>query len=162
MERGTATGTGRTDGDVSYVFARAGLVFDLGPRHQLALSGELGREWLDVDGYSEPLAAKNPFEATVASGTDTMDLAKARAQWSFGLGPRFDATLWAAAVYGFNQKSERITAVTGVGTFVPLIDGETVWAEYGARIGYAVTEAITVDLFCDGVSGEGWDWHPRP
>ena len=151
---GTATGTGRTEGDVSYVFARGGLVFDLGPRHQLALSAELGREWLDVDGYSEPLSAKNPFEANVASGTDTMDLAKARAQWSFGLSQRFDATLWAAAVYGFNQKSELIAAVTGVGTFVPVIDDETVWAEYGARIGYAVTEAVTLDLFFDGVSGE--------
>ena len=151
---GTATGVGSTEGDVSYAFARAGLVFDLGPRHQLALSAELGREWLDVDGYSETLSATNPFEASVASGTDTMDLAKARAQWSFGLSPRFDATLWAAAVYGFNQKSELIAAVAGAGTFVPLVDEETVWAEYGARIGYAVTEAVTLDLFIDGVSGE--------
>ncbi len=151
---GTATGVGHTDGDVSYAFARAGLVFYLGPRHQLAFSAELGREWLDVDGYSEPLSARNPFEASVASGTDTMDLAKARAQWSFGLSQRFDATLWAAAVYGFNQKSELIAAVAGVGTFVPVIDDQTVWAEYGARIGYALTEAVTLDLFVDGVSGE--------
>lgn len=83
-----------------------------------------------------------------------MDLAKARAQWSFGLSQRFDATLWAAAVYSFNQKSELVAAVAGVGTFVPVIDDETVWAEYGARIGYAVTEAVTLDLFFDGVSGE--------
>lgn len=83
-----------------------------------------------------------------------MDLAKARAQWSFGLSQRFDATLWATAVYSFNQKSELVAAVAGVGTFVPVIDDETVWAEYGARIGYAVTEAVTLDLFFDGVSGE--------
>lgn len=83
-----------------------------------------------------------------------MDLAKARAQWSFGLSKRFDATLWAAAVYSFNQKSELVAAVAGVGTFLPVIDDETVWAEYSARIGYAVTEAVTLDLFFDGVSGE--------
>ena len=58
------------------------------------------------------------------------------------------------AVYGFNQQSELVASVAGVGTFVPVIDDATVWAEYGARIGYAVTEAVTLDLFFDGVSGE--------
>jgi hypothetical protein len=68
-----------------------------------------------------------------------MDLAKARAQWSFGLWQRFDATLWAAAVWAFNQESELIDFVPGFGPLVPFVDDETVWAEYGARIGYAVT-----------------------
>ena len=79
------------------------------------MSTELGREWLEVEGYTEPLSATNPFEAAVARGTDRMDL---RAQWSFGLSPRFDTTLRVAAVYGFNHETELVAAVTGAGTLV--------------------------------------------
>jgi hypothetical protein len=151
---GTATGVGSTQGDVSYYYARAGLVFDLGKREQVVLSGEIGRERLDVDGYSETLSATNPFNAQVSSGTDQMDIAKARLAWSFALAPRTDATLWAAGVYGFNRESDLITSVAGVGTFVPAASDDTAWAEYGARIGYAVTQSVTFDVFVNGVSGD--------
>ena len=33
-------------------------------------------------------------------------------------------------------------------------DDNTAWAEYGARVGYAVTEAVTFDVFVNGVSGD--------
>jgi hypothetical protein len=48
------------------------------PSAALAFSGGLGREWLEVNAYGEPLSPNNPFEAHVAPGTDTMNLAKAR------------------------------------------------------------------------------------
>jgi probable HAF family extracellular repeat protein len=150
---GTATGLGNTEGDVSYYYARAGMVFDLGNREQVVVSGEIGRERLEVDGYSETLAG-NPFNAQVSSGTDEMDLAKARLAWSFALAPRVDATLWGAGVYGFNRESDLVTSVAGVGTFVPAASDDTAWAEYGARVGYAVTEAVTFDVFVNGVSGD--------
>lgn len=150
---GTATGVGSTHGDVSYYYARAGLVLDLGKREQVALSAEIGRERLGVDAYSESLTG-NPFNAVVAPGTDEMDLAKARLAWSFALAPRVDATLWAAGVYGFNRDSDLVTSVAGVGTFVPAPNDATAWAEYGARVGYAVTEAVTFDVFVNGVSGD--------
>jgi hypothetical protein len=150
---GTARGIGHTDGDLSYYFGRIGALLDLGPRHQIALSTELGHERMEVDGYAEPLSQRNPFEATVAPGTDSMDLAKARAQWSFGLSQRFDATLRAAAVYAFDQESGLIAAVPGAGVLAPVIDDDSWWAEYGARIGYAVTETVTLDLFFDAISG---------
>jgi probable HAF family extracellular repeat protein len=150
---GTATGVGSTHGDVSYLFARAGLVFDLGRREQVVVSGEIGRERLEVDGYSETLAG-NPFNAAVAPGTDRMDLAKARLAWSFALAPRVDATLWGAAVYGFNRDTELTAAVAGLGVLAPVVDDDTAWAEYGARVGYAVTEAVTFDVFVNGVSGD--------
>jgi hypothetical protein len=150
---GTATGLGNTQGDVSYYYARAGVVFDLGKREQVVVSGEIGRERLEVDGYSETLTG-NPFNATVAPGTDEMDLAKARLAWSFALAPRVDATLWGAGVYGFNRQSDLVTSVAGVGVFTPAASDDTAWAEYGARIGYAVTETVTFDVFVNGVSGD--------
>ena len=80
-----------------------------------------------------------------------MDLAKAWAQWSFGLARCLDATLWAAGL-GFNHKTELVAVVPGVGAFTPALGDETAWAEYGARSVYAIIEAITLDLFFDGVS----------
>ena len=158
---GTAVGVGSTEGDLTYLFGRAGLLFELGPRHQLVMSGEIGRERLEVGAYGEPLSLKNPFEAQVASGTDTMDLAKARLQWSFGLSPRFDATLWAAGVYGFNRNSELVAAVAGLGILMPTDEEKAVWAEYGSRVGYKVSETVTFDVLAGALSGVGFDTQVR-
>lgn len=151
---GTATGTGSTEGDISYLYGRAGLLFAFGRGEQLALSAELGRQRLEVDGYAETLTATNPFEAYVAGGTDRMDLLKARVEWSFLIGQGFDATLWGAGVYGFNRDSELVASVPGLGAMTPIADDATAWAEYGARVGYALTAATTLDVFVNGVSGE--------
>jgi hypothetical protein len=158
---GTATGIGSTEGDISYLYGRAGVLFALARGEQLALSAELGRERLEVDAYSEQLSATNPFEAQVAAGTDRMDLVKARAQWSVLIGHGFDATLWAAGVYGFNRDADFTTSVPGIGTLAPVEDDATAWAEYGARVGYALTAATTLDVFVNGVSGESDDIDTR-
>lgn len=47
-----------------------------------------------------------------------------------------------------------MTSVAGVGVLTPVVDDDTAWAEYGARVGYAVTEAVTFDVFVNGISGE--------
>ncbi len=151
---GTATGIGSTEGDISYLYGRAGVIFAPGRGEQLALSAELGRERLEVDAYSEELTATNPFEAHVSAGTDSMDLVKARAQWSMVLGHGFDATLWGAGVYGFNRDTDFTASVPGIGTLSPVEDEQTSWAECGARVGYALTAATTLDVFVNGVSGQ--------
>lgn len=151
---GTATGTGDTHGDLSYLYARAGVLLAAAANDQIALSAEIGRERLAVDGYSERIAG-NPFEAHVAAGTDQADLLKARLQWSHRFTANLDSTLWVAAVHAFNRDSGLQAAVPGLGALTPVGLGEINWAEYGARIGYKVTDAMTVDLFANGVSGEG-------
>ena len=151
---GTAVGVGSTQGDVSYLFARAGALYAMGQGGQLALSAEVGRERLTVRGYAEGASSSNPFDGSVAAGTDTMGLLKARGQWSASLGHGFDATVWGAGVYGFNRQSDLEVAVAGVGMLTPVADDDIVWAEYGARVGYALTAATTLDVFVNGVSGE--------
>lgn len=151
---GTASGIGNTEGKVSYLFARAGSLFDMGHNGQVAISAEVGRERLDIKGYSETLSAANPFNAYVSEGTDTMSILKARAQWSAALGYGFDATLWGAAVYGFDRDTALEASVAGIGTMTALVDETVVWAEYGARVGYAISAAATFDVFVNGVSGQ--------
>ena len=41
-----------------------------------------------------------------------------------------------------------------MGTLLPTIElGTLYWAEFGARIGYRMTESLTLDAFANGVSG---------
>lgn len=150
---GTATGRGDTQGDLSYLYARAGVLLAAATNDQLALSAELGRERLEVDGYTERIAG-NPFEAHVASGTDESDLVKARLQWSHRFTANLDSTLWVAAVHAFNRESGLEASVPGIGALTPAGLDNISWAEYGARVGYKVSDAVTLDLFMNGVSGE--------
>jgi hypothetical protein len=150
---GTATGVGHSNGDLGYAAGRAGILFQPTAKQQIAVSGEIGREWMKVDGYLEPLSAANPFEAAISGGTDQMDVAKVRVQYSFSLSQKVDATVWGAAGFGFNETSGFTATVDGAGTYNPDTSGESQWAEYGARLGYAWTPKITLSAFMDGVAG---------
>jgi hypothetical protein len=44
--------------------------------------------------------------------------------------------------------------VVGLGGLAPAASDDTAWAEYGGRVGYAVTEQVTFDVFVNGVSGD--------
>ena len=62
--------------------------------------------------------------------------------------------MWSAAVYGFDQESGLVAAVPGAGTLTTtVVDDDSWWGEYGARVGYAVTQTVTLDLFFDAISG---------
>ena len=150
---GTATGTGHTHGDLSYLYERAGILLTVSDDDQIALSAEIGRQRMAVEGYSEG-ADGNPFEAHVFPGTDRADIVKARLQWSHRFTDDLDATVWAAAVQAFNHESGLRGRVWGLGSFVPASLDELTWAEYGARVGYKVTDVKTLDLFMTGVSGD--------
>ena len=150
---GMATGTGATHGDLSYYYARAGFLLAHSRFNQVALAAEYGRERMAVDAYTEPLSAQNPFEAHVAAGTDTVDLAKLRLAWSHRLTHHLDTTVWLAGVRGFHRQSELVASVPGIGTLMPVGLDALTWAEYGARIGYRLTNAVTIDAFVNGVSG---------
>jgi probable HAF family extracellular repeat protein len=150
---GTATGVGETHGDLSYYYARAGLLLAQTRSDQVALSAEYGHESMAVKAYAEELSALNPFEAHVGSGTDAVDLGKLGLAWSHRFTPALDATLWAAAVHGFNRTSELSAFVPGIGTLLPSDLGALNWAEYGVRVGYKLADSVTLDGFADGVSG---------
>lgn len=151
---GTATGVGRTKGDLTYVYARAGVIFAPAAYDQVVISGEIGRQWLDADGYSETFSQGNPFPAVVGAGTDRSDIAKLRLAWSHRFSHQWDATLWAAGVQAFNREADFETLVLGVGTFQPSSLNDSTWVEYGVRVGYGLSETVTVDAFVNGVSGE--------
>ncbi|MGE0698075.1 MAG: hypothetical protein AB7O57_03190 [Hyphomicrobiaceae bacterium] len=152
---GTAVGTGATHGDLGYVFARAGVLVSRDASDQLAVSAEIGRESMRVDAYAEAMSAANPFEAHVGQGTDRTDLAKVRLQWSHRFSPRLDSTLWAAGAHGFDRTSDLAAVVPSFGTVKPGDLEDKSWGEYGARLGFQLTEGMTIDAYANGVSSRG-------
>jgi probable HAF family extracellular repeat protein len=150
---GTATGIGDTRGDLSYYYGRMGVLLAQTQASQLALSGEIGHQRLSINGYIEPDGPQNPFPAAVSAGTDSMNLVKARLQMSHAFDARFDATLYGAYVHGFDRKTSLTANVLAMGVVTPTNVADLDWFEYGARLGFALNQATTLDVFANGVSG---------
>ncbi len=134
------------------VYGRAGWITRLSPRDELAASIEVWQLWQHVNGYSDPNIPFDPFNASIASGTDRTNLAKIGAQWTHLFGSSVEGNLNGGFVQSFANHSGLVATVTGDGLVVPTI-GNQYWFEYGGRIGYRITKGWTADLFVDGTLG---------
>lgn len=150
---GLASGVGESEGQMSYVYGRLGTALRLTPANEFALSAEIGREELRVKGYSEPVGPGNPFEARILKGTDGLDIVKAKAQWTHAFSEVIDGTIYVAGAHAFGQDNQVWAQVTGFGTLSGAARHRANWLEYGARVGYRLTQNISVDLFADAISG---------
>jgi probable HAF family extracellular repeat protein len=150
---GIAVGSASTSGGVSYAYGRLGAAFSVLKADEFAVSAEVGREWLRTGVYAEQLSSLNPFQGTALAATDTLDAVKLRAQYTHVFSPTVDATVWGAAATSFGRASPLQLMVPGIGTLSPTNLGEATWGEYGARIGYKISAALTTDAFIDGVAG---------
>lgn len=148
---GTASGSAQTSGTDQYVFGRLGIAANVGPIDQIAVIGELGRQWLRTGAYDETLSALNPFEAHALGSKDRMNVTKMRGQWTHSFA-NFETTLWAAAAYGFGYRTDFVVAVPGFGGFAPQT-GDRMWAEYGANLNYKLNPQIAFDAFFNGITG---------
>jgi hypothetical protein len=143
---------GSTNASEYGVYGRAGWISRLSPRDELAVSVEVWQLWQRVNGYSDPTTAFDPFNASIASGTDRTNLAKVGAQWTHLFGSSIEGNLNGGFVQSFANHSGLVATVTGDGLVVPTI-GNQYWFEYGGRIGYRITKGWTADLFVDGTLG---------
>jgi hypothetical protein len=125
------------------VYGKAGWISRLSARDELAASIEV---------YGDPNVAFDPFNASIASGTDRTNLAKIGAQWTHLFGSSVEGNLNGGFVQSFANHSGLVATVTGDGLVVPTI-GNQYWFEYGGRIGYRITKGWTADVFVDGTLG---------
>jgi hypothetical protein len=134
------------------VYGRAGWISRLSPHDELAASLEVWQLWQHVNGYTDPTGAFDPFNASIASGTDRTNLAKIGAQWTHLFGSSVEGNLNGGFVQSFANHSGLVATVTGDGLVVPTI-GNQYWFEYGGRIGIRLAKGWTADLFVDGTLG---------
>ncbi len=83
-----------------------------------------------------------------------MHLFKARAQASHTFDTRFDATVYGAWAHGFNHRSDISAYVLPFGTITSSLDSNLDWFEYGVRLGYRLTDMMTLDVFASGINGK--------
>jgi len=134
------------------VYGRAGWMSRLSPRDEVAASVEVWQLWQRVKGYTDPTTAFNPFDASIADGTDRTNLVKVGGQWTHLFGSSVEANINGGWVQSFGARSGIVASVTGDGTIVPTI-GNQGWFEYGGRLGFRITKGWVADLFLNGTAG---------
>jgi hypothetical protein len=149
---GGVTLDGQTSSEDYAAYGRAGWISRLSPRDEVAASAEVWQLWQRVKGYTDPAAAFNPFDATIASGTDRTSLVKVGGQWTHLFGNRVESNINGGYVHSFASHSGIVATVTGAGTVVPTI-GDQDWFEYGGRLGFRITKGWVADLFVNGTAG---------
>ena len=133
-------------------YGRAGWITRLSPRDEVAGSVEFWQLWQRVSGYSDPMVAFNPFDATIATGTDRTSLVKLSGQWTHLFGSSVEGNINGAYVQSFATHSGIVAAVTGDGLVTPTM-GNQGWFEYGGRLGFRLTQGWVADLFVNGTLG---------
>jgi hypothetical protein len=134
------------------VYGRAGWINRLSPRDELAASVEVWQLWQRVSGYSDPSVAFNPFDASIATGTDRTNLVKVGAQWTHLFGDMVEGNVNGGFVQSFASHSGIVATVTGDGIVTPTMGNQN-WFEYGGRLGFRITKGWVADLFLNGTAG---------
>jgi hypothetical protein len=142
----------QTDSENYGVYGRAGWISRLSGRDEIAASVEIWQLWQRVKGYQDPAVAFNPFDASIATGTDRTNLVKVGAQWTHLFGSSVEGNVNGGFVQSFATGSGIVATVTGDGVIVPTLGNQN-WFEYGIRLGYRVTNAAVVDVFANGTLG---------
>ena len=134
------------------VYGRAGWISRVSPRDEVAASIEVWQLWQRVSGYTDSAVAFNPFDASIATGTDRTSLVKIGGQWTHLYGSNIEANINGGWVQSFAGHSGIVATVTGDGVVVPTM-GNQGWFEYGGRLGFRVQKGWIVDLFANGTLG---------
>jgi hypothetical protein len=144
--------TSQTNSSNYGAYGRAGWISRLGPRDEVAASVEVWQLWQRVNGYTDPTVAFNPFDASIATGTDRTSLVKIGGQWTHLFGSSVEGNINGGFVQSFATRSGIVATVTGDGTVVPTI-GNQYWFEYGGRLGFRIAKGWVADLFLNGTLG---------
>src|SRR3982074_2641132 len=130
----------------------AGWISRFSPRDEIAASVEIWQLWQRVKGYTDPAVAFNPFDASIASGTDRTSLVKVGGQWTHLFGNSVEGNVNGRFGPSFATHSGIVATVTGDGTVVPTIGNQS-WFEYGGRLGFRIAQGWVADLFVNGTAG---------
>jgi len=149
---GPVSVTGSTNASNYAVYGRAGWMSRVSPRDEFAASIEVWQLWQRVSGYSDSAVAFNPFDASIATGTDRTSLVKIGGQWTHLFGSNIETNINGGWVQSFASHGGIVATVTGDGLVVPTM-GNQGWFEYGGRLGFRVQKGWVVDLFANGTLG---------
>ncbi len=148
-----SSGWGKTINRNMAIFGRVGWVDRLTPIDEAAIYTDISRNWLQTSGYSETMTPANPYPMTLDSGTDALNIARLGGQWTHLFFGKLEANVSAAVAYGFSPTFGSQVSVTDFSGAEPYPTKNSTWLEYGARVGYRVSERMVIDGFILGTAG---------
>jgi hypothetical protein len=142
---GTATGIGTTTSSLGSIYARGGVIFEPTNIDEVAVSATAAVNWLSMAGYTEAAGAGNPFPATFSAVNDVTTSVVATVAWTHEINEKIDMTLSASlgGLFGIDPVN---ATVAGLGAMTTP-GGNALIGAVGARIGYKITEDLTVNGF---------------
>lgn len=146
-----ATVHSRSAGSLVGLYLEGGALYAPDPSNEIAFTGTLLQSWLSVDGYSETFGTDNLFPASFGDATNSFTTVKADAAWSSALTPDIDLTLNAAIGHTF--ANDAVAADVAFVGPVSVSGQSELFAEYGARLGWAFGPTTTLGVFAQGSSG---------
>lgn len=154
---GSSVGVGRGSAidHEANVYGRVGWVVRPTAIEEAAVYVDLTRSWDFANAYTEISAATNPFPASYSSGVDSLNTARIGAQYTRLLTRELEVNVNAGLAHGFGGSVGVNADVSGYGAIGDSSVAPSVWAEYGARIGYHLSERMVLDTFVLGTSGGG-------
>ena len=144
--------TSQTNSSNYGAYGRAGWINRISPRDEIAASVEVWQLWQRVNGYTDPSVPFNPFDASLATGTDRTNLVKIGGQWTHLFGNNVEGNLNGGFVQSFASHSGIVASVTGDGTVTPTMGNQN-WFEYGGRLGFRIAKGWVADIFVNGTLG---------
>lgn len=152
-----ATGTG--DALLGGGYVRAGVVWLPDSSNEVLFSAGLSHSALGIGNYVEADDQTFPnFFAADLSGATSYTTVKAGVDWTTQLTPEVDVTasghIGAAFGSGANADVFGVGPVTGAAQ-------STVFAQYGLRLGWTLSEGSTLDGFVQGTTGTGIGTHAQ-
>ena len=148
----TGTGYGEAVNRNLGLFGRVGWVDRLTPIDEAAVYGDISRSWMIAGGYSEAAGPGNPYPATVQTGLDTLNVARAGGQYTHLFNGNIEVNVSAAVAYGFGAGSGNQFSVVDFGSIAPYPIANSYWLEYGGRVGYRLPNKMVLDAFLLGTA----------
>lgn len=143
----TANGSGTMVG----AWIEGGVLVAPDPSNEIIFSASYARNWLNLDGVTEEQTDQNPFAASFGNETYTYDTLKAKAAWTTDITD--DVKLTAHGAIGYVFAPGDLTMDVALVGPVAVGGQDEAFAEYGARLGWDVTDTTQVGAFVVGSTG---------
>ncbi len=150
---GTATGIGQTQGELSTLGLRAGVLNPVGVGEVLGIAASISKEWLSTDAFAEAATPSNPFPANYAASTSSWLVASVEAQWVRSITPAMELTVTAGWNHAFAADGGLTADFTGIGSVTGSGAGAVNWVDFGGGLTYAVADKTDLSLFVGGTFG---------
>jgi len=141
-----------TTGSVYGGYIEGGVLFSAAEGTEVALSGSLGEDWLNLGASSEAFSAGNLFSASFDESSSRFTTAKLGVDWTMDMTDQIDLTLTGSVGKTFAHDATTAN-VSFIGP-VTTAGADEFFGRYGARLGWAVTESTRVEAFALGNTGQ--------